>query len=109
MRKKIEVGQIYWLITESEIAHPYVIIEIISNEKVKVCGITTNMKKLNLPGNVLLEIGEGNLEKRSIIDVSKYVEIYNKQLGEYIGVLNTSRIKEIHTGIKFLDRTYFSK
>jgi mRNA interferase MazF len=103
-----QLGNIYWVSLTNRIPHPYVVIEINSN-LIKLCRITTNQKKANLPGNVLLEIGEGNLEKQSIVDVADVIEVNKSQFSEYIGKLSDKRVNEIITGIKFLEKTYFGK
>lgn len=107
---KLSVGNIYWLTTEGKIAHPHVIFEIEENgNQVKVCSITTNQKKIHMPGNVVLEIGEGNLEKESIIEVAKVSTVKISELTNYIGHLSGKRVQEIIAGINFLQKTYFNK
>jgi mRNA interferase MazF len=64
-------GDVYWIklnenIDEKNIPHPHIVIQdtIINQSRIDtivVCGITTNMRKINWPGNILLEIGEANL------------------------------------------------
>lgn len=103
----IQLGEIYWIKLENRIPHPYVVIKINSNNSITVCRITTNQKKLNIPGNISLEIGEGDLKKQSIIDVADVIEVKESQLGQYIGKLNEKRIEEIYSGISFLQKTYF--
>ena len=107
--QKIDQGDIYWLHLEkrhpfaSDYPHPHVVVE---NERsmVKLCAITTNMKKVNLPGNILLEAGEANLPKQSIVDVSRVSTVEKTELGEYIGSLGMQRVDQILTGIGFLQR-----
>ena len=71
---------------------------------VVLCAITTNMKKVNLPGNILLKAGEANLPKQSIVDVSQVSIVAKIQLGEFIGSLGKQRIDQILVGIEFLQR-----
>jgi mRNA interferase MazF len=52
----------------------------------------------------LLEIGEANLAKQSIVDVSQVIKIEKLKLGEYIGSLSEQRISQVLEGIKFLQR-----
>lgn len=104
---ELKKGNIYWLkLSEESVAHPYVVIDI-KNELIRVVAITTNQKKLVMPGNVLLEKNEGNLVKHSIVEVAKNFEINKSQLGKYIGDISEKRVKEIQNGIGFLQRTYF--
>lgn len=111
----IKQGDIFWLLLEelnefsSEYPHPHVVVqdnEIKHNHHntVMLCALTTNMKKVNLPGNILLEAGEANLPKQSIVDVSQVVIVEKTQLGEYIGSLSEQRVSQILAGIKFLKR-----
>jgi len=71
---------------------------------VVVCALTTNLKRANLPGNVLLEAGEANLPKQSIVVVSQVSTVDKSQLGEYIGSLTQQRINQILAGMQFLQR-----
>ena len=102
----MNIGEIYWLKSVEEIPHPRVIVEI-NNDGVLVVSLTTNMNKINFPGNVLLDLAEGNLEKQSIVEVSKTESRPISDLGHYVGRLSPTRIKEIKNGIGFLERTYF--
>ncbi len=105
----INKGDIYWLHPKSQhkfasaYPHPHVVIEDKLNTVV-LCAITTNMKKVNLPGNILLEAGEANLPKQSIVDVSLASTVKKTALGEYIGSLSKQRIDQILAGIEFLQR-----
>jgi len=104
----INIGDVYWIKLNSEFKHPNVVIKS-ESDVVTVCAITSNQNKLNMPGNVVLDPGEGNLEKQSIVEVAKVNTIYKDQLGELIGTLSLQRVEEIKNGIDFLERTYFSK
>ena len=55
-----------------------------------------------MPGNVLLEAGEANLPKQSIVAVSQVSTVDKAQLGEYIGSLTKERIDQILAGMRFL-------
>ncbi len=102
-------GDIYWLHPESQhefasaYPHPHVVIRD-NLGSVVLCAITTNMKKVNLPGNILLEAGEAKLPKQSIVDVSLVSTVKKTALGEYIGSLSKQRVNQILAGIKFLQR-----
>jgi mRNA interferase MazF len=106
--KPSHIGEIFWLKTESDISHPHVVIEI-NSDTATVCTITTNKKKFNLPGNVILNPTEGNLEKESIVDVAKVFTVSIDLVGSPIGMLDEKRVKEIIQGISFLKRTFFSR
>ena len=111
----IKQGDVFWLLFEepnnfsSEYPHPHVVVQdnVINhsnNNTVILCALTTNMKKVNLPGNILLEVGEANLPKQSIVVVSQVVTVEKTQLGEYIGSLSEQRIDQILAGMKFLQK-----
>jgi len=98
----INIGDIYWLHTESEdeIPHPHVIIFTDDQHTLFVMyALTTNMKKISIPGNILLDVDEGNLPDQSIVEVGKVSTADKSQLGEYIGSLSEKRVKQIVSGI----------
>jgi mRNA interferase MazF len=111
----INQGEIYWipLYVPSElepgITHPHVVIQdnIINRSRIDtlvVCALTTNARRAKSPGNVLLEIGEANLPKQSIVVVSQVSTVYKSQLGEYIGYLTQERISQIFAGMQFVQK-----
>jgi len=111
----INQGDIYWtrleVADESEvgITHPHVVIQdnLLNHSRIKTviaCALTTNIKKASQPGNLLLEVGEANLPKQSIVEVSKVSTVNKTQLGEYIGTLSKERIEQILSGMQFLQR-----
>lgn len=113
--KNINQGEIYWLNLGDdnpfgvEHPHPYVVIQddVINHSRVEtvvLCALTTNMKKVNLPGNVLLENREANLPKQSIVVVSQVVSVEKTALGEYIGTLSEKRIEQIIAGLNLLQK-----
>jgi mRNA interferase MazF len=72
------------------------------SETLVLCALTTNRKRANWPGNVLLEVGEANLSKQSVVVVSQVSTVEKAQLGEYIGSLTQPRINQILAGMQFL-------
>jgi mRNA interferase MazF len=114
MRMQINQGDIYWIQvdepagTNPEYAHPYVVVQddIFNHSRINslvVCALTSNRKQIASPGNVLLDAGEANLEKPSVVVVSKLSVVDKTQLGEYIGSLNEKRVEQILAGIRFLN------
>ena len=67
-----------------------------------VCALTTNLKRAKAPGNVLLEAGEANLPKQSVVVVSQVSTVDKTKFGEYIGSLSEQRINQILAGMQFL-------
>lgn len=114
----IHEGDIYWLLpdpteTDTGILHPHVILQpdavTASGEPaVLACALTTNLKRVSLPGNVLLDAGEANLPKASVVEVAKDVLLPTSRLGAYIGTLSAPRLAQIRAGIRFV-QTSFSR
>ena len=111
----VNQGDIYWVPlkeadgTEPGYTHPHVVIQdnVINHSRVHtvvVCALTTNSKRANSPGNVLLEAGEANLPRQSIVVVSQVSTVDKAELGEYIGTLTRQRIDQILAGMRFLQR-----
>jgi len=106
----VKIGDVYWINAENQIPHPHIIIDVqASNHYIVVCAVTTNMKKISMLGNILLDMGEANLPKQSIIEVSKIQTIQESQLGDYIGTLSADRTNQIHAGIRFTQTSYFRR
>ena len=99
-------------VTQPRIPHPHLVIQDDSLNHdpailtVLVCAITTNAKKISMAGNVLLEVGEGNLAKQSIVEVSKLVTIDKSQLGDYIGAVSAQRLMQILAGKRFVETSF---
>jgi mRNA interferase MazF len=69
---------------------------------VLVCALTSNLKRAEAPGNVLLEEGEANLPKRSVVVASQVFSVDKAQLGEMIGMLSPKRVRQILDGLRLL-------
>lgn len=114
----INQGDIYWLqlhdpnVSEPAIPHPYVVIQDNdlnhSRSATVVCALTSNLKRVSLPGNVLLEAGEANLPRQSVVEVAKVATVEKTQLGAYIGTLSARRIDQILAGIRFIETAFLS-
>ena len=109
----INQGDIYWVdlgepsASEPGYRHPHVVVQnnIFNRSQLKtvvVCALTSNLKRAQAPGNVLLESGEGNLPKQSVVNVSQIYTVDKSQLDEYIGTLSSARVREIINGIKLV-------
>lgn len=106
----INQGDIYWvelndpLGSEPGYTHPNIVIQnnLYNHSKIHtviICGLTSNVRYAQLPGNVLLEKGEGDLPKASVANVSQLLTVDKSQLGEYIGTLSLKRVHQILDGI----------
>jgi mRNA interferase MazF len=109
----IKQGDVYWVPVneppeaESHVVHPHVVIQadVLNRSRINtvvVCALSTNMKRAKAPGNVLLEVGEANLPRQSIVVVSQVSTVNKTQLGDYIGSLSEQRINQILAGMQFL-------
>ena len=109
----INQGDVYWAQpqemhdSEPGYPHPYVVIQddAINHSRINtvvVCALTSNLKRAKAPGNVLLEAGEANLPRQSVVEISKISLVEKNQLGEFIGTLSGQRIDQILAGMRFL-------
>lgn len=109
----INQGDIFWIALkepgglETGHPHPHVVIQedALNHSRlntVVVCALTTNLKRAKAPGNVLLEAGEANLLKQSVVVVSQVSMVDKTQLGKYIGSLTRQRVDQILAGMRFL-------
>ncbi|MEG4121527.1 type II toxin-antitoxin system PemK/MazF family toxin [Microcoleus sp. N9_B4] len=109
----INQGDIFWIEldepsgSEPGYLHPHVIIQ--NNlfncsriNTVVVCVLTSNLRRANSPGNVLLEAGEADLPEQSVVNVSQILTINKSQLGEKIGTLSAERVRQIIDGIRLV-------
>lgn len=110
---QVNQGDLYWASPQggsSAIAHPCVVVQedVINHSRVEtvvVCALTSNLARASLPGNVLLDAGEGSLPRASVVEVSKVSTIARCDLGEYIGSLSPERVHQILGGMLFLQRS----
>jgi mRNA interferase MazF len=116
----INQGDLYWVQfnemdeSASTISHPHVILQddLLNHSRIETvitCALTSNLHRVNMPGNVLLDQDEGNLAKRSVVEVSKLFTVEKAQLGEYIGSLSEDRIRQILAGIRFLQTSFLMR
>ena len=67
-----------------------------------VCLITSNLTRAEAPGNVLLEEGEGNLKRASVVNVSQVVTVDKAELSERVGRLPSGKVDAIRRGLHLL-------
>ena len=67
-----------------------------------VCGVTSNLRRAEAPGNVLLEKGEASLPRQSVINVSQIFTVDKGDLVEKIGAVSPDRVRQILDGIQLL-------
>ncbi|MCL5046465.1 MAG: type II toxin-antitoxin system PemK/MazF family toxin [Actinobacteria bacterium] len=109
----INQGDIFWVDlgeptgSEPGYLHPHVVIQnnLFNKSRINtvvLCALTSNLKRAEAPGNVLLSPGEGNLPKQSVVNVSQVYTVDKRNLGQKIGTLSSSRVREILDGISLL-------
>jgi mRNA interferase MazF len=76
---------------------------------VVVCALTSNLKRAEEPGNVLLDAGEGNLPRQSVAIVSQVSTVDKAELGELIGKLSSERVEQILSGMNFQQKSFFER
>jgi mRNA interferase MazF len=116
----ISRGDLFWI--EPDISrgpppsypHPHVVVqEDVFNQSrittVVVCSLTSNLHLANEPGNVLLEEGEGNLPRQSVVVVSQISSVEKARLGSRIGSLTEARVEQILDGLRFQQTSFFPR
>jgi mRNA interferase MazF len=109
----INQGDIYWVELEEPSGsdpgykHPHVVIQnnLFNRSQIRtvvVLALTSNLKRAEAPGNVLLPKGEANLPKASVVNVSQVFTVDKSQLDEYIGTLSSKRVREVLNGIRLV-------
>lgn len=106
-------GEVYWadlgepVDSEPGYRRPVVILQNDTyNESrlrtVLVCPVTTNLRRFNFPCNVLLKVGDANLPKPCIADLTGLVAINKSDLQAALGSLPPARIRTILDGLRLL-------
>ena len=106
----IAQGDLYWVDlgdpsgSAPGYRHPHVVIQ--NNlfnasriDTVVVCAMTSNLRRAAAPGNVLLEPGEADLPKQSVVNVSQIYTVDKQDLVEKIGTLSPRRIRQVLAGV----------
>ena len=113
-------GDIFWIEPDAlrgsvpGSPHPHVVIQddVLNRSRIHsvvVCALTTNLKRANEPGNVLLEVGEGNLPLQSVLVVSQVSSVARSELGQYIGALSSQRVEQALDGMRFQQASFFHR
>lgn len=116
----INRGDIFWIEADESrgsvpgIAHPHVVVQddVFNHSRVHsviVCALISNLKRASEPGNVLLDPGEGDLPKQSVVVVSQISSVQKARLGERIGALSHERVEQILAELRFQQRAFFRR
>ena len=109
----INQGDVYWVDLDEPSGsgpgyrHPHVVIQnnVFNRSRINtvvVCVLTSNLKRAKAPGNVLLEKGEANLSRQSVVNVSQIFTVDKGDLGERIGTLSRKRVRQILDGVSLI-------
>jgi mRNA interferase MazF len=109
----IEQGDVFWVDLGDPSGsgpgyrHPHVVIQnnLFNRSRINtvvVCVITSNLKRAQAPGNVLLKKGEADLPKPSVVNVSQIFTVDKSELIEKIGTLSPQRVRQILDGIRLI-------
>jgi len=92
----VRQGDVFWIDlgepsgSESGYRHPHVVIQnnVFNRSRIStvvVCELTSNIRRADSPGNVLLKKGEANLPKQSVVNISQIFTVDKRDLTEKIG------------------------
>ena len=109
----IHQGDIYWIdlgepsASEPGYRHPHVVIQnnLFNQSRLStviVCALSSNIRRAQVPGNTLLEMGEANLSKQSVALATQVFTVDKSQLAEYIGTVSPRRLRQILDGIRLV-------
>ncbi|WP_437600086.1 type II toxin-antitoxin system PemK/MazF family toxin [Sorangium sp. So ce590] len=117
---KINRGDVFWIGPDDSrgpapsYSHPHVVVQddLFNHSRITtvvVCALTSNLHRANEPGNVLLDVGEGDLPRQSVVVVSQISSVDKARLGERIGSLSDTRVEQILAGLRFQQVSFFGR
>lgn len=117
---RINRGDVFWIAPDDSrgpapsYSHPHVVVQddVFNHSRITtvvVCALTSNLHRANEPGNVLLDVGEGNLPRQSVVVVSQISSVEKARLGERIGSLSDERVEQILAGLRFQQASFFRR
>jgi mRNA interferase MazF len=109
----IDQGDVFWVDlddasgSEPGCRHPHVVIQnnVFNHSRINtvvVCPLTSNLTRAKVPGNVLLDEGEANLPKQSVVNVSQIFTVDKKSLSEKTGTLSPRRVRQVLAGVRLV-------
>ncbi len=109
----INQGDVYWIDlgrpfgSEPGYRRPHVVVQNDSYNRslintVVVCALTTNTAWAEAPGNVLLQEGEANLPRESVVNIMQVLTVDRQRFREKIGALSSRRLQEVLQGLSLL-------
>jgi mRNA interferase MazF len=109
----INQGDVYWVELsdpedlETGYRRPHVVLQnnLFNHSKIRtvvVCALTSNLKRAESPGNILLDKKEANLPQQSVINMSQIFTVYKSQLTEYVGTLSRKRVRQMMDAVNLI-------
>ena len=109
----IQQGDVFWIDLDEPSGsgpgyrHPHVVVQnnLFNRSRLNtavVCVLTANLRRAGAPGNVLLNKGEANLPRQSVVNISQLYTVDKRDLVEKIGTLSPARVRQILDGIQLL-------
>ena len=116
----IHRGDVFWLeepagaSQQPPLRHPHVVVQddVFNQSRIAtviVCALTSNLHKASEPGNVLLDVGEANLARQSVVVVSQISSVDKSRLRDRIGSLSEARVAQIIDGLRFQQASFFRR
>ena len=118
--REILRGDVWWISPDDDPAaaphhpHPHVVLQddVFNRSRIPtvvVCALTSNLRRADEPGNVLLDEGEGGLPRRSVVVVSQLSAVEKSRLGVRVGGLSEARVAQILAGLGMQQRSFFGR
>lgn len=120
--RRIDRGDLYWIAADdvagsapdATYQHPHLVVQddVLNHSRIDtvvVVALTSNLHRASEPGNVLLDEGEGDLPRRSVIVVSQIASVAKRRLGERIGALSQARVDAVLAGLRFQQVSFFRR
>jgi mRNA interferase MazF len=115
---RINSGDIFWVAADESIGsisgspHPHVVVQsdVFNHSRIAtvvVCSLSSNLKRASEPGVVVLDAGEGGLERQSVVIASQISSIGKDRLGKRIGTLSSQRVDQVIAALRFLQVAHF--
>ncbi len=109
----IKQGDVYWVDlgepsgSEPGSRHPHLVIQnnVFNRSHIStvvVCSLTSNLRRAESPGNVLLGEGEANLPKSSVVNITQIFTVNKQDLVDKIGSLSLDRMAQVLEGVELL-------
>jgi mRNA interferase MazF len=109
----INQGDIFWVDlgepsgSEPAYRHPHLVIQnnLFNRSRINtvvVCALTSNLERVKSPGNVLLDKGEANLPKQSVVNITQIFTVNKRDLTEKVGSVSRDRMGQVLDGIGLL-------